>query len=152
MSRVFTLEWGWRSLDWFCSFNKLKTILCLDCEFSLVSEEISIVSKDTVICCSWDRDTESTIHIISKFQLKTETHRFIELPSQINSYLLFGDPNIESFRETYFDSNISYIINELALEITILISIIKNSKTWCCLDVKWYDRHHDLSFVEVKHR
>lgn len=152
MGWIFTLKRSRRSLDRLNSFNKLKSVLCFNWKLSLVSEEISIVCKDTVICSSWNRNAESTIHIISKLKLKAETHRLIEFPRKINSYLLLCDTNIEPLRKGNFDSNISNIINELAFKIAILISIIENSKAGCCFNIKWHHWHHYFSFVEVEHR
>jgi len=53
-------------------------------EFALISQKKRVVSKDAVISCSWDWNNEASVHVVREFKLKTETHRSIERPTEIN--------------------------------------------------------------------
>lgn len=129
-------------------FDKLKSSFSLDFKFILISQQISVICKNTVVSCPRNWNYESSVHVINKLKFQTETHWFAKFPSQLNVQLLSCDSNVWAFWEVNFYIDTCNIIHKLAFKITVFVTIVYYFEIRRSLNSQRYNWHDNLSFIE----
>lgn len=64
---------------------------------------------------------------------------------------MLGNAYVQPLGESELDSDVGHVVDELALQVAVLVTIVEHPKGGGCFDLERNNGHDNLAFVEVQH-